>query len=104
MYTPTFFTAEAFPNSHIEFDGDGIKLRISINIEKRMKPYLSPNNVFKAEKHWVYSLSKQIENPCYSSLKYTYNLLMTRAMISCRMAKQTAIQKEINQLVFNFNN
>jgi lysyl-tRNA synthetase class I len=104
MYTPTFFTAESFPNSHVEFNADGVILRISINIEKRMKPYLSRNNVFKAEKHWVYSLSKQIETPCYSSLKYTYNLLMTHAMINCRAAKQNVLQREINQLVINFNN
>lgn len=104
MYAPKYFTAEAFPNSHIEFNEEGVMLRISINIEKKMKPHLSKNNVFKAEKHWVYSLSKQIENPCFSTLKYTYNLLMTRAMISCRIAKQCSLQKEINQLVINFNN
>jgi hypothetical protein len=104
MYTPTFFTAEAFPNSHIEFDAEGLKLRVSLNIEKRMKPFLSPNNVFAGDQRWVYSLTKRIENPCLATLEMTYNLLMTRAMISCRLAKQQVLQREIRQLVFNFNN
>jgi hypothetical protein len=104
MYTPTFFTAEAFPNSHIEFDGDGIKLRVSLNIEKRMKPYLSPNNVFAGDQRWVYSISKRIDSPNLENLKATYELLMTRAMITCRQAKQLVLEKEIKQLIFNFNN
>jgi hypothetical protein len=104
MYTPTFFTAEAFPNSHIEFDGDGIKLRVSLNIEKSMRSYLSPNNVFAGEKFWVYSLCMRIENPCAATLKATYELLMTRCMIHCRTAKQAVLDHQIRLLVWNYKN
>lgn len=104
MYTPTFFTAEAFPNSHIEFDSEGIKLRVSLNITRAMKPFLSPNNIFVGKTYRVYSISKRVDNPNLENLKATYELLMTRAMINCRLAKQEVLKKEINKLVFNFNN
>jgi hypothetical protein len=104
MYTPTFFTAEAFPNSHIEFDSDGIKLRVSLNIEKSMRSYLSPNNVFAGDQRWVYSLCMRVENPCLTTLKATYELLMTRCMINCRLAKQSVLEHQIRLLVWNYKN
>lgn len=102
MFTPTYFTAESFPNSHIIFDSEGIILRVSLNIEKKMIPYLSINNVFKGKNYLVYSLSKRIENVSYLGLKHVYDLLMSRAMINCREAKCEILKKEIKQLRLNF--
>lgn len=93
-----FFTHDLFPNFHIEVHPNGVKVWISLNIEPEMKKHLSPNNVFKGEKLWVYALRKDVENLNYKTLEATYNELMNKAMINCREAKKKVLDEEIHKL------
>ena len=101
MKVPAFFTSEIFPNCHIEFDGEGLKLRVSLNIEPRMRKYLSPNNVFKAEKFYIYSICCRVKDPTLKTLESSYRHLMKNAMINCREAKIAAIHNEIETISKN---
>ena len=97
--TPTYFTSDKFPNCHIEIDNEGIILKVSLNIEPAMKKYLSPQNVFKGEKMFVYSIKKRVETPNLKGLEATYDYLMAKAMINCRLAKNSVNNSEIINLI-----
>ena len=95
----TYFTHNSLPNFHIEVNPDGITVWVTLNIEPQMKKYLSPNNVFKGEKLWVYGLRKQVENLNFKTLETTYNELMNRAMINVREAKKKVLDAQIEGLI-----
>jgi hypothetical protein len=97
--TPIYFTSDKFPNCHIEFDGSGVILKISLNIEPEMKKFLCPQNVFKGEKMYVYSIKKRVELPTLKGMETTYNHLMAKAMINCRIAKNSVNNSEILNLI-----
>lgn len=92
------FTHNLFPNFHIEVHPNGTTVWVSLNIELEMKKHLSPNNIFKGEKFWVYALKKEVEDMNYKNLEATYNELLNRAMINCREAKKLVLDEEINKL------
>jgi hypothetical protein len=91
---PTRFTCDWLPNTHIEFTPKGVKLIVTLNIEKRMRHFLSPNNVFKGDKHYVYSICALLQNPCEKTLLDTYNTIMQGMMIRLRDAKIAVLENE----------
>lgn len=95
----SFFTHKSLPNLHIEVNVDGIKVWVSLNIEPSMKKYLSPNNVFKAEKRWIYCLRKEVDNLNFKTLENVYKELLNRSMINCREAKKKVLDKQIENLM-----
>jgi hypothetical protein len=97
--TPTYFTSDKFPNCHIEFDNEGIILKVSLNIEPGMKKYLSPQNVFKGKQMLVYSVKKRVEIATLKGMETVYSHLMAKAMINCRIAKNSVNNDEIRNLI-----
>ena len=94
-----FFTHNLFPNFHIEINPNGTTVWVSLNIEPEMKKHLSPNNIFKGDKLWVYALRKEVENLNFKTLETTYNELMNRAMINVREAKKKVLDEQIEKLI-----
>lgn len=97
--TPAFFTSDKFPNCHIEFDSEGMILKVSLNIEPGMKKYLSPQNVFKGKSMFVYSIKKRVEIATFKGIEAIYSHLMAKAMINCRIAKNSVNNSEILNLI-----
>lgn len=95
----------AFPNlpdnCTILFTESGMTLRVSLNIPKGMKRYVSPNNLFKGEKkYWVYSIKMDIPS-AYITLKnvtQVYEHLLAKAMYNVREMKQQWINDQKLQL------
>ena len=94
-----WFTHDFLPNLHLEIHPNGVTAWVSLNIEPKMKKYLSGNNIFKGDKMWIYALRKEVENLNFKNLEAVYNELMTRAMINCREAKKCVLDEEINILM-----
>lgn len=90
----TRFTSDSFPNTHIEFTAEGVRMTVTLNIEPKMRHFLSPNNIRKGEKFYVYSISHLLHDVSPQTLKETYNVLMQRAMINCRNAKIAILENE----------
>ena len=72
------------------------EVRVTLNIEKRMKKYLPKENIEKGETFYVYALRKRIVD--LTQLSKVYEELLTRAMISCREAKKMVLDQEISKL------
>lgn len=94
------FTNKEQPNFHIEINAHGAKVWISLNIEKSMIKHLSPNNVFKAGKFWVYSLRRQLDQVNVIEVKKAHENLLKTAMINCRKAKQRVLEEQIQKINF----
>lgn len=99
-----FFTNKSLPNFHIEINSQGVKVWVSLNIEFKMKKYLSPNNIFKSNKMLVYALRKQINTVNTITINKAHEELLNKAMINCRIAKQKALESEIIILKNKINN
>ena len=93
-----FFTNTSLPNFHLEINSEGCKVWVSLNIEPLMKPFLSPNNIFKADKFWTYCLRKQITTVNSFTINQAYEELLNRAMINLREAKIKVLNNQINNL------
>jgi len=95
---PTRFTCDWLPNTHIEFTSKGVRLIVTLNIEKQMRHYLSPNNVFKGDKFYVYSICGYLDKPCEKTLLDTYNTIIQGMMIRLRDAKIKVIENEKKEI------
>lgn len=84
------------PNTSIEFNANGVWLRVSLNIEPGLAQYLSSNNVFKGRYRTVYSLRSFLESAyiCKDSMKNIHNMLLSNCMKHIRIAKQKKNEKE----------
>lgn len=92
------FTCDSLPNTHLTFTSEGLKMRVTLNIEPKMRHFLSPNNVIKQKKFYTYSICKVVVEPSNKTLLDTYNELMQRAMIRCREAKIAVLENEIKSI------
>lgn len=95
----------AFPNlpdnCTILFTESGITLRVSLNIPKGMKRYVSQNNLFKGEKkYWVYSIKMDIPSThiTLKNVLQVYDHLLAKAMYNVRGMKQQWIDDQRLQL------
>jgi len=78
------------PNTSLEFNSNGIWLRVSLNIEPKLAKHLSPNNVKKGKHRTVYALRAFIESGCIckDSMEAVHNMLLSNCMKNIRNAKQ----------------
>jgi hypothetical protein len=95
----------AFPNlpdnCTILFTESGITLRVSLNIPKGMKRYVSPNNLFRGEKkYWVYSIKIDIPSThiTLKNVLQAYDHLLAKGMYNVRGMKQQWIDDQRLQL------
>lgn len=104
------FTNRDYPNFHIDIMGDNIIVLVSLNITADMKPFISPNLVFKSNKHLTLVLRTVVPLVQMNEARILSiaNTLINKAMIICREAKQAVLAKEIEKvksqtprLVFN---
>jgi len=91
---------EFHENTSFTFDATGMWIELTLNIKPNMKKYLSANNVFKGEKHYVYRVKKHIDSVLITenNVKAVHEYLLGNAMMRCREAKQRVIQDEINTI------
>jgi len=87
-------------NTIIEFDGTGIVLSVSLNIEPEMQEYLRKDAIFKGDKYLVYSVKKHIPSRFVDqyNIYRVHNYLLHNAMTNCREAKIKIIEKQIEKL------
>lgn len=93
--TVKHFTSDLFPNIHLELNAQGCLVCVSLNIEVKLKQYLSPNNVYKSNKFWCYVLKQQINVVNIESVNIVQRELLDRAMINIRSAKIKMIGDQI---------
>lgn len=76
-------------NTSIEFDANGVWLRVSLNIPPQLAKHLSPNNVQKGKYRIVYCLKSHIQSDMVNknSMEITQNMLLTNCMNNIRNAK-----------------
>ena len=97
------FRCEEYPNMTLKLHPSNAVLgtieaevRVTINIEKRMKKYLPSENIEKGGTFYVYALRKRITD--LTLLPRIYEELLARAMIRCREAKKMVLDQEISKL------
>lgn len=93
------FTSDNFPNTHISFDQNGLKLTITLNIPKSIVKLMPRNKVFKSNKFWTYYVADYVQEPTIGKMKDKYNTLMQKAMLNIREAKIEKIRQEQNRII-----
>jgi len=90
-----------FPdNCSLHFHANGIKMRVSINIEKDLIPFVPNGKLQKGDKFFVYWCATEVPLKYCTpkNLSETYNYLLNRVMINVRRMKQEKLHAEINKL------
>lgn len=87
-------------NCELKFNGNGVEVRVSLNVPKPLVKYVSKNNLHKGNKFYVYSLKKQIfsKDITMNNIIDTYNILLNRAMINMRNYKVQQLNDNIKLL------
>ena len=87
-------------NCDLTFNGNGVEVRVSLNVPKPLAKYVSKNNLHKGSKFYVYSIKKQIfsKDITLNNIYDTYNLLLNRAMINMRNYKVQQLNDNIKLL------
>lgn len=87
-------------NCELKFNGNGVEVRVSLNVPKPLAKYVSKNNIHKGRKFYVYSLKKQIfsKDITINNIIDTYYLLLNRAMINMRNYKVQQLNDNIKLL------
>lgn len=94
------FESKDLPNLHLEFTEDGLKVTVTLNIPKDLRPYLAKNKVQKCKKLYVYWCSYTITcKPTKQVIIDIYNQLMSNAMINVRNAKIQKIEVEKQKII-----
>jgi len=89
-------TNQDYPNFHVNIIDERLEVVVSLNVTQDMVPYLSPNNVWKTTKYTVYVLKTDGPILCMNEAKIMTlaNILINRAMIHCREAKERVLEKQ----------
>ena len=95
MSTIHNFTCDSLPNVHLELTALGVNVCVSLNIEPKLRKYLSPNNVHKANKFYIYMLKCPITIVNSESVNIVQRELLNKAMINVREAKKKILEDEI---------
>lgn len=87
-------------NCELKFNGNGVEVRVSLNVPKPLAKYVSKNNLHKGNKFYVYSIKKQIfsKDITLNNIYDTYNSLLNRAMINMRNYKVQQLKDNIKLL------
>ena len=91
------FTNRDYPNFHLTIREDNVIVTVSLNISPEMKQFLPKENVVKSSKHLVCIINEihPIVKMNEQKILSTANKLINSLMISCRQAKQKAIDLQI---------
>lgn len=92
------FENTSFPNLKIRLNGEGGEVWVSLNVEPEMIKYLSPNNLYKGDKFWVYTYHQQIQTVTLGTVVKAYEELMDKLRIACREAKIKVLKEEIKSI------
>lgn len=90
-----------FPdNVWLDFDGNGVTVKVSLNIPPEIKKYISPNNLYKGSKFWVYALKTHIPSKAITknSLELVRDELLKRLMSNIRLIKSRHLEEESKKL------
>ena len=89
-----------YENTTLTFTSEGVEVAVSLNIEPKMRQYLSKNNIFKGDKYYIYKLRYHIlsKNINCFTIQKVHDTLLNRCMIHCREAKIKSIEREIKKL------
>lgn len=76
-------------NTSLEFDSNGLWLRVSLNVSPCVAKHLSQNNVTRGRKYTVYALKMFVptEMVCKQNLETVQKLLLENCMKNIRNAK-----------------
>ena len=87
-------------NTTINFILGGMVLGVSLNIPPEIKDYLSPNNVKRGDKMFLYHLERQIpsEKIDVVMVQKTHDYLLKNAMCNIRDAKSAYFKKESERI------
>lgn len=87
-------------NCELKFNGNGVEIRVSLNVPKPLAKYVSKNNLHKGNKFYVYSIKKQIfsKDITLNNIYDTYYSLLNRAMINMRNYKVQQLKDNIKLL------
>jgi hypothetical protein len=93
-------------NCSLNFHANGIKVRVSLNIEKGLLKYITRDKVSKGDKHYVYWCAKDIplKHCSAKNIENTYMYLLNNAMINVRKYKQYMLEEQINNIRMIQNN
>lgn len=94
------FTNRDYPNFHINIKGDRLEVIVTLNIKTDMIPFLPTTNICKMKKHWVYWLKSHapLVQMNEAHILSMANVLINRAMIDCREAKQHTLRSQIEAI------
>lgn len=98
MSTLKFFTHNTLKNCKIQLTSDGCFVWVSLNISKEVSGYLSPNNIYEAEKMLIYALKMKITDINTRNISDAYDYLLKQCMINIRIAKKKVLTKQIQIL------
>lgn len=93
-------------NTTLNFNFAGVVLGVSLNIAPELKDYLSPNNVKKGDKMFIYFLEKQIpsEKIELTTVQKVHDYLLKNAMANIRNAKSVYYKRESERIRKTINN
>lgn len=94
------FNSKDYPNLHLDIIGNSFQVIVTLNITPEMVEFLSKNNVVKSKKHFCYVLKSTVLLAAANEelLLAVANRLVNTAMISCRVAKQEIIDRQIARI------
>ena len=78
------------PNTSIEFDTNGVWLRVSLNIKPTLAQFISPNNLSKGRHRFVYCLKFHIPNGMINreTMEQAQKMLLNNCMKNIRNAEE----------------
>ena len=87
-------------NCSLNFHANGIKVRVSLNIEPELLKYVPKGKSAKGDKHLVYWCAKDIPLKYCSAknIEDTYHNLLNRAMQNVREMKREMLKDQIQKL------
>jgi len=91
--------SNVFENTSITFDGTGMEITVSLNIEPEMRQYLRSDHIFKGT-YYIYKVRKHIPSKYIDSytVQRVHDHLLNNCMRICREAKMKVIERELKDL------
>lgn len=87
-------------NCSLHFHANGIKVRVSLNIERELLPYIPKGKVDRGDKFYVYWCSKEIPLAFCTpkNIRETYEYLLNNTMRNVREFKKQHLDSQIKKL------
>ncbi len=87
-------------NCTLDFSPENITLRVSLNIENELRPFIAACNTYKGEQMYVYSLYTIINyrELTHKRIQFEYDRLLNKCMTNVREAKVRQLEDQILKL------